>query len=137
MFTGVTRSKIWKHFNQWIIRSTWILSLVICWLLATSSPSRYTDLERNFKQKITAEEKATGISPDEPTDLEKALEEIVQKFKDIELLDNSKKVSAEKERQAAADMRQQFIETFKETEKRKSDEVGGDNVRWRRISGNE
>lgn len=99
--------------------------------------SRYTVLERNFKQKITAEEKATGISPDEPTDLEKALEEIVQKFEDIELLDNSKKVSAEKERQAAADMKQQCIEMFKETEKRKSDEVGGDNVRWRRISGNE
>ena len=100
---------------------------------------RYTVLERNFKQKIAAEEKATGISPDEPTDLEKALEEIVQKFKDIELSD-SKKVSEEKERQTAADMRQQCMETYKESEKRKpkGDEGGADKDNGkRRRSGNE
>ncbi|XP_066933565.1 DNA ligase 1-like [Clytia hemisphaerica] len=100
---------------------------------------RYAVLERNFKQKIAAEEKATGISPDEPTDLEKALEEIVQKFKDIELTDSSKKVSEEKERQTAADMRQQCMETFRESEKRKGDEGSTDkeNGKRRRRSGND
>lgn len=41
---------------------------------------------------MAAEEKATGISPDEPSDLDKALAEIIDKFKEIDLTD-SKKVS--------------------------------------------
>ena len=46
---------------------------------------RYTILEKNYVKKNNAEEKATGISPDEMSDLDKALEEIVGKFKDLEI----------------------------------------------------
>lgn len=46
---------------------------------------KYSLLEKNYKQKNRREENATGIAPDEPTELEKALEEIIAKFKDIEL----------------------------------------------------
>jgi len=81
---------------------------------------RYAMLERNYKQKIAAEEKATGISPEEPSDLEKALEEIVAKFKEIEMSTENKKATDEKERETATEMRRQCMETFRETEKRKS-----------------
>ena len=46
---------------------------------------RYTILEKNYVKKNNAEEKATGISPEEMSDLDKALEEIVGKFKDLEI----------------------------------------------------
>ena len=86
---------------------------------------KYSLLEKSYKQKIRKEENASGITPDEPTELEKALEEIFSKFEDIELIScNEKKENSdklEKERESASDMRQKCMETYAETKKRKGD----------------
>ena len=37
---------------------------------------RFTKLERDFKRKIAIEERSSGIAPDEPSELDQALEEI-------------------------------------------------------------
>ena len=61
---------------------------------------KYLSLEKEYKQKIRQEEKATGIAPKEPTEIEKALEEIISKFEDIELKEKeSANNKAQKERE--------------------------------------
>ena len=75
--------------------------------------------KKNYIKRTSSEEKASGIAPDELSDYEKALEEIIAKFVDIELCvakereTNAKAI--EKERETSTDMRQQCIETFSET----------------------
>ena len=88
---------------------------------------KYNALEKAHEQKNRNEVNATGIAPDEPTDLDKALDEIVAKFEEIELStlkdkdENNKK--AEKERETATEMRLQCMETFSDTRKRKFEET--------------
>ena len=85
---------------------------------------KYTLLEKNYKQKIRREERATGIAPEEPTDTEKALEEIIAKFEEIELSASKEReqnnTQVEKERKTATEMRNQCMETFSDTKKRQS-----------------
>ena len=84
---------------------------------------KYTLMEKNYKKKSRDEEKASGITPDELTDTEKAMEEIISKFEEIELNaakeKENKNNAAEKEREIATDMRLQCMETFSDTKKRK------------------
>ena len=86
---------------------------------------RYTILEKNYVKKNNAEEKATGISPDEMSDLDKALEEIVGKFKDLEIKVKQTQEEAEnvtKDRETATEMRKKCMETYAETNKRKGEQ---------------
>ena len=91
---------------------------------------RYAILEKNFKRKKADEEKATGIAPDEPTEFENALEDIVAKFEEIELLTLKEREennhAAEKERETATEMRKQCMETHSESAKRKMEEPASD-----------
>ena len=102
---------------------------------------KYTVMEKNYKKRTSSEEKSSGIAPDELSDYEKALEEIIAKFVDIELCvakerENSAK-AIEKERETAADMRQQCMETFSETNKRKDNAAGEQTTTKRRKSGDD
>ena len=87
---------------------------------------RYGLMEKNFKRKKADEEKATGIAPVEGTEFEVAMEDIVSKFEEIELLTLKEREennqAAEKERETATEMRRQCMETHSETTKRKGDE---------------
>ena len=87
---------------------------------------KYSAMEKTHKKKMADEEKASGINPDDLTSKEKALDEIIRRFADIELateLDcqNSSK-AVEKERQTAAEVRKQSMETYSETKKRNANE---------------
>ena len=83
-----------------------------------------------YERKKADEEKATGIAPDEPTEFENALEDIVAKFEEIELLTLKEREennhAAEKERETATEMRKQCMETHSESAKRKMEEPASD-----------
>ena len=65
---------------------------------------RYVKLEKAFKRKTREELRASGIAPDEPTELDQALEEI-----------NARSENAEQERDANREGKQQEMEREKET----------------------
>ena len=84
---------------------------------------RYKILKSHFLQKMTEEEKGSGIAPPELTPVEAALEEIIEKEKEFEKQcsseDSDKKEKAEKDRKIGEEMRQESLETFAQTKKRK------------------
>jgi len=69
---------------------------------------RYAKLERNFKRKIAAEERASGISPDK-TELDEAIENIMERREgaeeEIAQRAESTAVVMEKERETAESVR--------------------------------
>ena len=83
----------------------------------------YKILKSHFLQKVTEEEKASGISPPELTPVEAALEAIIEKEKEFEEQysseDSDKKEKAEKDRKNGDEMRQESLEIFAQTKKRK------------------
>ena len=105
---------------------------------------RYKILKSHFLQKMTEEEKGSGIAPPELTPVEAALEEIIEKEKDFEKQcsseDSDKKEKAEKDWKNGQEMRQELIETFAHTKKRKllnskEDDIETPKVRNNRRSG--
>ena len=70
------------------------------------------------------EENGSGIAPPELTPVEAALEEIIEIIKEFEKKhtteDSNKKEKVEKDRKTAEEMRQESLETFAETKKRKA-----------------
>ena len=90
---------------------------------------KYTLMEKNYVKNSNAEKKASGIAPEELSNTEKALEEIIAKFEEIELCTSKERENnnkaIEKERETTVEMRQQCMETFSDTRKR-NEEVGGE-----------
>ena len=84
-----------------------------------------TILEK-FKRKMNAEERASGINPDE-TELDIALRDILERFKQAEeeqtKESDEKKAKTEGDMQKAAEMRQRSLETFSETKERSLEET--------------
>ena len=85
---------------------------------------RYKMLKSHFLQKMREEENGSGIAPPELTPVEAALEEIIEKEKEFEKKhtteDSDKKEKVEKDRKTTEEMRQESLETFAETKKRKA-----------------
>ena len=83
---------------------------------------RFGVIQAHYEVKKKEEEKASGIVP-EYTEADRAIESIIEKMKEfekqIESEDNEKVQKNEKDRQTAEDLRQQSLETFAETKKRK------------------
>ena len=86
----------------------------------------FTHGKKNRKTKVAHEERASGICPEE-SEVDRAMEEIIQLFKDHdrenEKLSDEKKKTAEEDVTKAEEMRRQSLETFKETQKRKESET--------------
>ena len=86
---------------------------------------RYSNMERNHKIKVSEENRASGISPEE-TEVDQAMEEIIQLFeehdRDNEKLSDEKKKKAEEDVAKAEEMRRQSLETYMETKKRKGND---------------
>ena len=83
---------------------------------------KYNLLAEKYKKKERKEEQASGIAPPEMSDIERALEEIIERFREIESVSDKDKKKNEKnacERETAAELRQQCLETYSETQKRK------------------
>ena len=102
---------------------------------------KYSLLEKSYKKKNRDEENATGIAPDEPSDLEKALAEIIDKFNDIEIasteIKETNNIKTAKERETAVEMRKECMETFSETKRRKGEENEASSSKRRRRSGDD
>lgn len=102
---------------------------------------RFEGIQERYLQRVTAEVKASGISPEE-TEVDKLMEEITER---VQLADASrenddiKAKKAEKEQLVAQDIRQQAMETFGATRKRSVDgeasEGGGKKEKRNRRSG--
>lgn len=83
-------------------------------------------LINRYKKKMRAEENASGIDPDEPSELDTMVEEIIELEEsaafDQQIIDDEKKDNLEKDREKAQDMRQKAMEKLSETSKRKGKE---------------
>ena len=79
---------------------------------------RYSNMERNHKIKVSEENRASGISLEE-TELDQAMEEIIQLFEEHDR--DNEKLSDEKKKKAE-EMRRQSLETYMETKKRKGND---------------
>ena len=103
---------------------------------------RYTHTERNHKTKVSQEDRASGITPEE-TEVDWAMEEIIQLFEEYdrenEKLSEEKKKKAEEDVAKAEEMRRESLETFKETKKRKESESEQSEIppKKRRASGSD
>ena len=85
---------------------------------------RYKILKSHFLQKMTEEEKGSGIAPPELTPVEAALEEIIEKEKEFEKQcsseDSDKKEKAQKDRKNGEEMRQDITRNLCSNEKKKA-----------------
>ena len=83
---------------------------------------RYNKLEKNHKKKTSDENKQSGIST-EQSEKDIALDDIIERFREssikFEEINAEKAKSIEKELSQAKEMRDQSLETFTETRKRK------------------
>ena len=88
---------------------------------ARSVRDHLNSMLEKIKQKINAEEPASGISPDE-SELDIALQDILERFKQAEeehtKESEEKKAKTEGDMQKAAEIRQRSLETFSETNER-------------------
>ncbi|CAH3118764.1 unnamed protein product, partial [Porites lobata] len=82
-------------------------------------------LQNRHKKKLRAEEKATGIVPDGPTELENLLEQIIALEESAETeqqeTGREKNRKIESDRAKAEDIRLKAMEKLKDTQKRQSD----------------
>ena len=83
---------------------------------------RFKIIRSHFLHKMRDEESASGISP-EMTPVDEALDDIIEREKEFERQhtqeDGAKTAKAEKDRKTGEEMRQESLETFAETRKRK------------------
>lgn len=102
----------------------------------------YTHMERNHKTKVAQEERASGVTLEE-TEVDRAMEKIIQLFKEYdqenEKLSDEKKKIAEEDVAKAEEMRRESRETSKETKKRNESESEQSEIlhKKRRASGSD
>ena len=100
---------------------------------------RYALLSRKYKKKMTEEERASGISP-EMSEIDKLLEQIIERFEESDKETGDKGKQAERSKtedgKKAEEMRKLSMEKLGETLKRKGEEDGGATPR-KRASGSE
>ena len=85
-------------------------------------------LIKKYKKKVAEETKASGITVDEPSEFDIAMEEICEKAeaaeRDLQVMSEERKANLEKEKRQAEDMRAKALEKVGETKKREaSDDV--------------
>ena len=105
-------------------------------LTSRACNERYEKLKKNYKTKRGAEERASGIAPDEPTECEKLLDDLMEREADVEVMKNieqeSEKNKKDREIAQAKEIRERSMETIGETmdrgkgKKRKSSTEIGD-----------
>ena len=81
-------------------------------------------LEGKFVKKQNEEERATGISPDEDSEFDNGMADIIQQFRDFDLMHSQEKLKKDeagnKEKEAAEEFRRAFLETYRDSQKRNS-----------------
>ena len=78
-------------------------------------------LIKKHKKKVAEENKASGITPDEPSEFELGMDEICEKAeaadRDQQVMSEEKKANLEKEKKQTEDMRAKALEKVGETKK--------------------
>lgn len=78
-------------------------------------------LIKKHKKKVAEENKASGITPDEPSEFELGLDEICEKAeaanRDHQVISEEKKANLEKEKKQVEDIRAKALEKVGETKK--------------------
>ena len=86
---------------------------------------RFKTIKKKFQDKMKAEETGFGIASPELTPVENAIEDIMERELEMEILhgkeDDEKNKKLEKDKKTAEEMRLQSLETFLETRKRKAE----------------
>ena len=86
---------------------------------------RFKTIKKKFQDKMKTEENGSGIAPPELTPVENALEDIIERELEMEIVhgeeDCEKNRKLEKDKKTAEEMRLQSLETFSETRKRKAE----------------
>ena len=81
---------------------------------------RFLKLERGFKRKMVEEERASGISPPEPAEVETAIREIIERGEEAQnAVARREQNAVEKEREIAESVRKRSMERLAETEKKR------------------
>ena len=84
----------------------------------------FCKLQKDFKQKRAFEERASGICPDEPDELEQALEDITEVEKDqqeqLSIGESKKRLFLEKEKETTETIRKRAVERMGETRARET-----------------
>eukprot|EP00794_Sanderia_malayensis_P020853 gene20853-22899_t len=87
---------------------------------------RFTKLEKDYRKKKNEEERASGIAPDEPDELDQALEDIIEmsEWQKEQLVrgNTKKKNEVEKEKKTAEAVRKRAMERMGETRERENEE---------------
>ena len=90
---------------------------------------RYTKLIKDFKRKRSLEERASGICPDEPDELDQALEELIgmeeSQQEQLQVGEKRKRAELDKDRATAESMRKRAMERMGETRARENVESEG------------
>ena len=94
---------------------------------------RYNLLEKTFKRKITEEEKGSGINPPELTDIERGIQEVMEKSKEVQNAEDTGNADKAK----AEEMRRMSMETFSETRDRLKNDEGSPRSKRKRGNGSE
>ena len=90
---------------------------------------RFCKLQKDFKRKRAHEERASGICPDEPDELEQALEEISEmeesQQEQLKIGEDKRRLVIQKEKETAESMRKRAMERMGETRAREHVEREG------------
>ena len=85
---------------------------------------RFKTIKKKMQDKMKAEETESGIAPPELTPVENAIEDLMERELEMEILhgeeDDEKNKKLEKDKKAAEEMRLQSLENFFRNQKEKS-----------------
>ncbi|XP_046855416.1 vicilin-like seed storage protein At2g18540 [Xenia sp. Carnegie-2017] len=82
---------------------------------------RFEKIVKEFKQKESMEERASGIDV-EYTERDRAMVDILERMNECEMTPEMKKEKENKEKESAEEMRRKAIEKFGETRRRRNEE---------------
>ena len=95
------------------------------WVDQRAVRDRYLKLERGFKRRKAEEERASGITPPEPTELDMAIRDIIERGEEVQHeVARGEESAIEKERETAESVRKRSMERLAETRARESHESG-------------
>ena len=95
------------------------------WVDQRAVRDRVLKLERGFKRKIVEEERASGISPPEPTEVETAIREIIERGEEAQnAVARGEQNAVEREWETAESVRKRSMERLAETREKESQGCG-------------
>ena len=95
------------------------------WVDQRAVRDRFLKVEKAFKRKMAEEERASGISPPEPTDLDMAIRDISERGEEVQNeVAKGEESAIDKERETAESVRKRSMERLAETRLRESQEGG-------------